>query len=88
MAIAGFMSAVVDDPDWDNRLTDYEVLVDRLRDGRLNREAGMPIGQMQTIANSITQHYRSAGDRLTASICRSAYQRTRSFTLSSTNDPF
>jgi hypothetical protein len=58
MAVAGFISAVVDDPDWDNRLTDYEMLVDRLRDGRLNRETGRTIAQMQTIANSSTQHYQ------------------------------
>ena len=55
------MRAVVDDPEWDNQLTDYEVLVDRLREERLDRDTGMTIGQMQEVANAVTQYYRDAG---------------------------
>ena len=59
--IASFMRAVVDDPEWDNQLADYEVLVDRLREERLDRDTGMTIGQMQEVANAVTQYYRNAG---------------------------
>jgi hemolysin activation/secretion protein len=59
--IATFMRAVVSDPDWDNRLADYEMLVDRLRQVKLERETGMTIGQMQEVANAVTQYYRNAG---------------------------
>ena len=55
------MRAVVDDPEWDNQLADYEVLVDRLREERLDRDTGMTIGQMQEVANAVTQYYRDAG---------------------------
>ena len=55
------MRAVVEDPDWDNRLDDYEALVDKLREERLDREVGMTIGQMQEVANAVTQYYRNAG---------------------------
>ena len=59
--IANFMNTVVADPDWGNRLADYESLVDRLRQERLDREVGMTLGEMQELANAITQYYRNAG---------------------------
>ena len=59
--IASFMRAVIEDPEWDNKLADYELLVDRLRDEQLNRDVGMTIGQMQELANAVTQYYRNAG---------------------------
>ena len=59
--IAAFMRVVVEDPEWDNQLADYEVLVDRLREERLDRDTGMTIGQMQDVANAVTQYYRNAG---------------------------
>ena len=61
MEISGFMRAVVEDPDWDNRLADYELLVDRLREEHLERDTGMTIGQLQEVANAVTQYYRDAG---------------------------
>lgn len=59
--IASFMKVVVNDADWDNRLADYEALVDRLREEKLDREVGMTIGQMQELANAVTQYYRNSG---------------------------
>ena len=59
--IASFMRAVIEDPEWDNQLADYELLVDRLREEHLEQDVGMTIGQMQDVANTITQYYRNAG---------------------------
>ena len=61
MEIASFMRAVVNDPDWDNKLSDYEALVDKLREEKVQREAGMTIGQIQNVANTVTEFYRRAG---------------------------
>ena len=59
--IAEFITSVVHDPDLDMRYEDYEALIDKLRAIKAQREAGMTIGQMQEIAQAVTQYYRSAG---------------------------
>ncbi len=59
--ITEFMRRVVDDPQLDMSFADYEALVDKLREEKARREAGMTIGQMQQIAAAVTEYYRSAG---------------------------
>ncbi len=59
--IAGFMQTVITNPDQDMLFEDYQALVDKLRFERLKRDAGMTIGQLQEVANAVTEYYRSAG---------------------------
>ncbi len=59
--IASFMREVVARPDLDMAFEEYEALVDRLRAKKAEREAGMTVGEMQQIAATVTQYYRSAG---------------------------
>lgn len=59
--IGSFMKMVVTDRDLDMRFEDYEALIDKLRAIKDQRDAGMTIGQMQEIAQAVTQYYRSAG---------------------------
>lgn len=59
--ITDFMSKVVGDPSLDMSFDEYQGLVDRLRALKAEREAGMTIGQMQQIAATVTEYYRSAG---------------------------
>jgi hemolysin activation/secretion protein len=59
--IADFMRKVVDDPDLEMNFEEYEALVDQLRAIKAERDAGMTIGQMQQIAATVTEYYRSAG---------------------------
>jgi len=59
--ITAFMREVVADPDRDYLGPEYEALVDRLRELKAERDAGMTVGQMQQIANAVTEYYRSAG---------------------------
>lgn len=59
--IAEFMRKVIDDPDLDMNFAEYEALVDQLRAIKAERDAGMTIGQMQQIAATVTEYYRSAG---------------------------
>ena len=59
--IATFMREVINNPDLDYLGPEYEALVDRLRELKAERDAGMTVGQMQQIANAVTEYYRSAG---------------------------
>jgi hemolysin activation/secretion protein len=59
--LATFMQAVVADPGGDPRVEEYQALVASLRASRAERDAGMTIGQMQEIAATVTDYYRSAG---------------------------
>ena len=59
--ITEFMQKVVEDPNLDMNFEEYEALVDQLRAIRAERDAGMTIGQMQQIAATVTEYYRSAG---------------------------
>lgn len=59
--IATFMREVVTNPDLDYMGPEYEALVDRLRELKAERDAGMTVGQMQQVANAVTEYYRSAG---------------------------
>jgi len=59
--IATFMQEVVSNPDLDYLGPEYEALIDRLREMKAERDAGMTVGQMQQVANAITEYYRSAG---------------------------
>jgi hemolysin activation/secretion protein len=59
--IATFMKEAVSNPDQDYLGPEYEALVDRLRELKEERDAGMTVGQMQQVANAVTEYYRSAG---------------------------
>ena len=59
--IVSFMREVVANPGLDYLGPEYEALIDRLRELRAEREAGMTVGEMQQIANAVTEYYRSAG---------------------------
>jgi len=59
--IATFMKEVVRNADLDYLGPEYEALVDRLRELKEERDAGMTVGQMQQIASAATEYYRSAG---------------------------
>ncbi len=59
--IAQFMRTVIDSDDLDMQLENYQALVDKLRLDRLKRRAGLTIGQLQEVANVVTEHYRKAG---------------------------
>ncbi|MFT5449000.1 MAG: hemolysin activation/secretion protein [Gammaproteobacteria bacterium] len=59
--IATFMKEVVRNPEQDYLGPEYEVLIDRLRELKEDRDAGMTVGQMQQVANAVTEYYRSAG---------------------------
>ncbi len=59
--IAAFMREVISNPDLEYMGPEYEALIDRLREMKSERDAGMTVGQMQQIANAITEYYRSAG---------------------------
>jgi hemolysin activation/secretion protein len=59
--ISDFMGKVVSDPDLEMNFEEYEALVDQLRAIKAERDAGMTIGQMQQIAATVTEYYRSAG---------------------------
>lgn len=59
--IKDFMRQVVDNPDLDMKFDEYQALVDKLRQERQQRRAGLTVGQMQEIANAVTEYYRSAG---------------------------
>jgi hemolysin activation/secretion protein len=59
--IATFMREVINNPDLDYLGPEYEALVDRLRELKAERDAGMTVGQMQQIADAVTEYYRSAG---------------------------
>jgi hemolysin activation/secretion protein len=59
--ISDFMGKVVNDPDLEMSFEEYEALVDQLRAIKAERDAGMTIGQMQQIAATVTEYYRSAG---------------------------
>ena len=59
--VAMFMRKVVDNPDLDMLFEEYQALVDKLRLEKLKRDAGMTIGQMQQVADAITEYYRNAG---------------------------
>ncbi len=59
--IATFMREVISNPDLEYMGPEYEVLIDRLREMKAERDAGMTVGQMQQVANAITEYYRSAG---------------------------
>ncbi len=59
--IAQFMRTVIDSDDLDMQIENYQVLVDKLRLDRLKRRAGLTIGQLQEVANVVTEHYRKAG---------------------------
>ncbi len=59
--IAAFMREVITNPDLDYMGPEYEALIDRLREAKEERDSGMTVGQMQQVANAITEYYRSAG---------------------------
>jgi len=59
--ISDFIHEVVNAPDLDMNFDAYEALIDKLRAEKAERDAGMTIGQMQQIANAVTEYYRSAG---------------------------
>ena len=59
--ISDFMGTVVSDPDLEMNFEEYEALIDQLRAIKAERDAGMTIGQMQQIAATVTEYYRSAG---------------------------
>jgi len=59
--IATFMREAVTNPNYDYMGPEYEALVDRLRELKAERDSGMTVGQMQQIANAVTEYYRSAG---------------------------
>jgi hemolysin activation/secretion protein len=59
--IATFMKEAVSNLDQDYLGPEYEALIDQLRELREEREAGMTVGQMQQVANAVTEYYRSAG---------------------------
>lgn len=59
--IIDFMRDVVGDPSLGMNFDEYQALVDQLRALKSERDAGMTIGQMQQIAATVTEYYRSAG---------------------------
>jgi len=59
--ITAFMREVVESRDLDVNFEEYAALVDRLRSERAERRAGLTIGQLQQVANAVTEYYRSAG---------------------------
>ena len=59
--IVTFMREAVANPNYDYLGPEYEALVDRLRELKAERDAGMTVGQMQQVANAVTEYYRSAG---------------------------
>lgn len=59
--ILEFMQRVTRDLDPDRGIQGYEQLVDEIRLSRLERSRGMTIGQIQQVADAVTQIYRADG---------------------------
>ena len=55
------MKEAVNNPNQDYLGPEYEALVDLLRELKQERDAGMTVGQMQQVADAVTEYYRSAG---------------------------
>lgn len=59
--IIEFMEDVVGDLGPDRKIEEYRRLVNSLRLDKLERERGLTIGQLQQIADEVTQYYREQG---------------------------
>ncbi len=59
--MVAFLGEVVGSLDLDMKFDDYQALIDKMRLEKLKREQGLTIGQLQLIADEITNHYRKAG---------------------------
>lgn len=59
--ILDFMEDVVADLSPDRRTEAYQRFIDQLRLENLTRDRGLTIGQLQLVANEITQYYRERG---------------------------